>query len=104
MKKIKIIKDIKFISNIYDIDENVINVESRCDLSVYFTKKPLIIGISSNYILNSDNKIQTHIINNLIINDKIINMDHLTQKYIDSTSSVDRTFCGLVIFIILTSY
>lgn len=103
MKKIKIIKDINLISNIYEIEKNVINVESRCDLSVYFAKNPLIVGISSNYILNNENKIQTHIINNLIINDKVINIGYLAQKYIDSTLSIDRSFCGLIIFIILTS-
>ena len=103
IKKIKIIKDINLISNISEIDKNVINVESRCDLSVYFTKRPLILGISSNYILNNENKIQTHIINNLIINDTVIDIGYLAQKYINSTSSIDRSFCGLIIFIILSS-
>ena len=103
IKKIKIIKNISLISNIYEIDKNVINVESKCDLSLYFTKKTIVIGINSNYFLNNENKIQTHNVNNLVINDNIINIEYLLKKYINSTAFNDISFCGFIIFVILNS-
>lgn len=103
IKKIKIVKNISLISNIYEIDKNVINVESKCDLSLYFTKNPIVIGINSNYFLNSENKIQTHKVNNLVINDNIINIEYLLKKYINSTALNDISFCGFIIFVILNS-
>jgi hypothetical protein len=103
IKNIKIVKDLKLINDIHQFKKDVITVETKCSLYVFFAKNPIEFGISSDYILNDENKINKHIIHNLIINNKITNLNELTKKYINSTSSENINLCRFVIYVILTS-
>ena len=53
MKNIKIVKDLKLINDIYQFKNDVVTVETKCSLYVFFAKNPIEFGISSDYILNA---------------------------------------------------